>query len=124
MSGLDARGLPEGYPFNAEWEVSPRELREALRGPDAPLVLDVRTEQERAIACIAGSVLVPLAELESHIEALRAHEDRPIVTQCHHGVRSLRAAAALRRAGFEQVRSLAGGIHLWSVDIDPSIPIY
>jgi len=124
MSSLDARGLPEGYPFNPEWEVSPRELRDLLQAPDAPLVLDVRTEQERAIACIAGSVLVPLAELESRIEELRAHEDRPIVTQCHHGVRSLRAAAALRRAGFEQVRSLAGGIHLWSVDIDPSVPIY
>ena len=124
MSTLDARGLPEGYPFNPEWEVSPRELRELLKGPDAPLVLDVRTEQERAIACIAGSMLVPLAELESRIESLRDHEDRPIVTQCHHGVRSLRAAAALRRAGFEQVRSLAGGIHLWSVDIDPSVPIY
>ena len=124
MSQIDSRGLPEGYPFNPEWEVSPRDLREMLKGADAPLVLDVRTEQERAIACIAGSVLVPLAELESRIESLRDHEDRPIVTQCHHGVRSLRAAAALRRAGFEQVKSLAGGIHLWSVDIDPSVPIY
>lgn len=124
MSALDQRGLPEGYPFNPEWEVSPRELRDLLQSPDAPLVLDVRTEQERAIACIAGSVLVPLAELESRVEELRAHEDRLIITQCHHGVRSLRAAAALRRAGFDRVRSLAGGIHLWSVDIDPAVPIY
>ena len=109
MSGLDARGLPEGYPFNAEWEVSPRELREALRGPDAPLVLDVRTEQERAIACIAGSVLVPLAELESHIEALRAHEDRLIVTQCHHGVRSLRAAGESVRRTYGSVEEPVPG---------------
>lgn len=124
MSALDARGLPEGYPFNAEWEVTPREVRDRLNTPEAPLVLDVRTAQERAIACVAGSVHVPLAELESRIEELRAHEDREICTLCHHGMRSLRAAAALRRAGFERVRSVAGGIHLWSVDVDPSIPIY
>lgn len=124
MSTLDARGLPEGYPFNAEWEVTPREVRDRLNAPEAPLVLDVRTAQERAIACVAGSVHVPLAELESRIEELRAHEDREICTLCHHGVRSLRAAAALRRAGFERVRSVAGGIHLWSVDVDSSIPIY
>lgn len=124
MSALDPRGLPEGYPFNAEWEVTPREVRDRLNAPAAPLVLDVRTAQERAIACVAGSVHVPLAELESRIEELRAHEDREICTLCHHGMRSLRAAAALRRAGFARVRSVAGGIHLWSVDVDPSIPIY
>jgi rhodanese-related sulfurtransferase len=86
--------------------------------------VDVRTAQERAIGCIAGSVHLPLAELESRLEELRDHEANEVFTLCHHGVRSLRAAAALRRAGFERVRSVAGGIHLWSVDIDPSIPIY
>lgn len=124
MSALDPRGLPDGYPFNEEWEITPRALH-SLRGePDAPLIIDVRTAQERAIGCIVGSVHIPLAELEARIETLREHEDREICTLCHHGVRSLRAAAALRRAGFEHVRSVAGGIHLWSVDIDPSIPIY
>jgi rhodanese-related sulfurtransferase len=124
MSALDTRGLPEGYPYNAEWEITPRELQARRGKPEEPLIVDVRTAQERAIGCIAGSVHIPLADLEAQIETLREHEDREICTLCHHGVRSLRAAAALRRAGFEQVRSVAGGIHLWSVDIDPSIPIY
>jgi len=124
MSALDARGLPDGYPFNEAWEITPRELRDRLQGPNAPLVIDVRTTQERTIACIAGSVHVPLAEIESRVEELREHEDREICTLCHHGVRSLRAAVSLRRAGFENVRSVAGGIHLWSVDIDSGVPIY
>ena len=41
-----------------------------------------------------------------------------------YGVNSLRAAAMLRHAGVANVVSMAGGIHLWSVDIDPSVPIY
>jgi monothiol glutaredoxin len=30
----------------------------------------------------------------------------------------------LRAHGFTNVRSMAGGIDLWSVDIDPSVPRY
>jgi rhodanese-related sulfurtransferase len=124
MSQLDARGLPEGYPFNAEWEVTPREFRRRRDAGESMVLVDVRTAAERATACIAGSVHLPLNEIESRADELRAHDDRPIVIHCHHGVRSLRAAASLRRLGFDQVLSLAGGIHLWSMDVDPSVPIY
>jgi rhodanese-related sulfurtransferase len=30
----------------------------------------------------------------------------------------------LRAAGFRNVRSLAGGIHLWAADVDRSMPTY
>lgn len=124
MSDLDARGLPNGYPLQPDWELTPREVRDLRAGSGRMLLVDVRTAQERGIACISGSVHVPLAEIESRVEELRAHEEDLVVTVCHHGMRSLRAAAALRRAGFSNVRSLAGGIHLWSMDIDPAVPIY
>lgn len=124
MSELDARGLPPGYPLQPDWELTPREVRDLRAGPERLVLVDVRTAQERAIACIEGSVHIPLSEIESRADELRAHEDHMVVTVCHHGVRSLRAAAALRRAGFDRVRSLAGGIHLWSMDIDPAVPIY
>jgi adenylyltransferase/sulfurtransferase len=39
-------------------------------------------------------------------------------------MRSMRAAAVVRAAGFGEVRSLAGGIHLWAVDIAPGMPTY
>jgi rhodanese-related sulfurtransferase len=42
---------------------------------------------------------------------------------CHHGVRSLRAALALRQLGIN-AKSMAGGIDLWSIDIDPAIRRY
>ena len=37
---------------------------------------------------------------------------------------SLQVTAVLRQAGFDDVRSMAGGIHLWSLDIDPSVAVY
>ena len=88
------------------------------------VLLDCRTDAERGIATIADSVHVPMNLLMARLPELRAHEGTPIVVYCHHGARSLQVTATLREAGFDEVHSLAGGIHLWSFDIDPSVPVY
>ncbi|MBI1304536.1 MAG: hypothetical protein GC172_12245 [Phycisphaera sp.] len=131
-------GLPVGYPFRPTDEVSPRGLRHLIGGApeDAQarpadarvLLVDVRTPPEREICAIKGSRLYPLQSLEARLDELKAELDddlsRPIVVYCHHGRRSLTATYILRAAGFSDVRSLAGGIDLWSRDIDPSVPTY
>ncbi len=125
MSGLDDRGLPHGILLNEDWEITPRETRALLADASRnALLLDCRTQEEFARAHIEGAVLVPLHELGDSIDDLREHEARPIVVHCHHGRRSLQAAAILRGAGFANVRSMAGGIDLWSIDIDQSVPRY
>ncbi|MFO0829928.1 MAG: rhodanese-like domain-containing protein [Phycisphaerales bacterium] len=125
---LDDRGLPPGYPYRPEWEITPRELRAVRDGAKPPLIVDCRTEQERAICRIEGSLHLPLHELERKLDELRdAIEDSNasfVVVHCHHGVRSLRATAVLRAAGMPDVRSLAGGIHLWAIDVQPGMPTY
>jgi rhodanese-related sulfurtransferase len=93
------------------------------RGEDV-LLLDVRTPREHAVARIEGAALVPLQQLPARVEELRPYADRPVVTVCHRGMRSLQAAAFLRQAGFRDVRSMAGGIDLWSRAVDPSVPRY
>jgi len=117
-------GLPRGYPFQRDWEMTPRELKALLDQREPVVVIDVRTESERNLASISGTMHVPLSELPARIPALREHEAERIVVLCHHGTRSLKATELLRQAGFDDVRSLAGGIHLWSMDIDPSVPAY
>ena len=125
---LDERGLPAGYRFHPEWEVLPREVATALASASPPLLVDVRTDAELAIVRIPGAMHVPLHELERRVDDLRdaldERGDATIVTVCHHGMRSMRAAAVLRAAGLGEVRSLAGGVHLWAVDIAPGMPTY
>lgn len=127
MSALDARGLPAGYPFRAEDEIAPRAFA-AVDPAKRPLLVDVRTPGERELCRIEPSVLVPLQQLEASIDELKARVeddlDVPIVVYCHHGRRSLAATYVLRAAGFTSVRSLAGGIHLWALDVDRSMPTY
>lgn len=93
-------------------EVTARDLREELGAGADLLLLDVRQPEEHARECIAGSVLIPLGELAARAGELDAGRD--IVVYCRSGVRSAMACRALRRAGFQRVRNLAGGISAWS----------
>jgi len=129
---LDARGLPVGYPFQPEWEVTPREVKRAMdagetAGPDGTLVLDCRRADEHAVAKIEGAVLVPMDQVAGRLGELEGKtlgRERPIVVHCHSGRRSLKVTDALRKAGFSDVKSMAGGIDLWAVDIDPGVRRY
>lgn len=124
---LDDRGLPAGYQFKPDWELTPPQAHAALRAPAPPLLLDVRTPDEHATARIAGSVLIPLQDLEKRLDELEADDGsrrRPIIVHCYAGGRSMKATALLRASGFADVRSMAGGIDAWSRAIDPSVPRY
>jgi adenylyltransferase/sulfurtransferase len=112
-----------GRETEAAEEISVAELREALQRTDArPLLLDVREPHEWKIARIEGARLIPLGELPGRLGELDRGVE--IVTHCHHGARSLRAVRLLREAGFERVRSLAGGIDAWAVEADPTVRRY
>ncbi len=121
---LDDRGLPLGYPFQPVWEVTPRSVKSARDAGEPVVLIDCRTEQEHQTAAIDGARLVPLQSLSARLAELRDHEDDCVVVLCHHGSRSLQFTAVLRREGFTNAHSMAGGIHLWSLDIDPSVPVY
>jgi rhodanese-related sulfurtransferase len=85
-------------------------------------LLDVREGWEYTLARLGWSAVDPLAELERRIGEL--DRDRALVVYCHHGIRSLHAAVALRSRGFETARSLRGGIDRWSQEIDSNTPRY
>lgn len=105
-------------------EVSVQDVKRMMDAGEEFLLLDVRQPKEHATARIAGAQLVPLSELPQRVEELRTHAGRTIITHCHKGMRSLQAAGWLRGQGFEDVRSMAGGIEAWSQQIDPTVPKY
>lgn len=113
-------------------QISVAEVARLLAGagddPSAqPLLLDVRQPWENELAMLAPSLLVPLPELDERwpeVAAAQARPDRLIVAYCHHGVRSLSAAAILEAHGVGPVVSLAGGIDAWSRVVDPTLPRY
>lgn len=87
------------------------------------VLLDVREAHEVAFCRIEGSVHIPLGQVRREAPERLSKSD-PVVVYCHTGVRSLMAAQALVRMGFEEVGNLAGGIEAWSLQVDPSVPRY
>ena len=83
-------------------------LAEQLAEPGPPFVLDVRAESEVGEVSVEASVNIPLSRLLEHLDVLP--RDRPIVVHCSSGYRSSTAASLLRRAGFDQVSDLVGGL--------------
>ena len=102
-------------------EITPRETSELLKQGTIKL-LDVRTPEEYAIASVVGSVLVDQSLAQEIMESWP--KETVIVTMCHHGMRSLDAAAYLRGHGFTNTRSMMGGIDAWADQVDPSVARY
>lgn len=84
-------------------------------------LVDVREQWEWDIAHIEGAKLIPLGMLSGKLEEL--DKNKPVVTYCHSGNRSLEAARFLQDEGF-QARSLKGGINKWTEEVDPSLQRY
>ena len=102
--------------------ITPLQLKELLAKEDPPLVLDVREREELKICALPNSVHIPLGNLPGEWNKLP--DGRVIVTLCHHGRRSFQAALFLKNHGFTQVLNLAGGIHAWAEQVDPSMKRY
>ncbi len=105
------------YPAQiAEW---------ASQQAQRPILLDVREgwEVQTASAQPEGLDLLhmPMQTIPARLHEL--DKTRPIACLCHHGGRSMQVASFLMQHGFEVV-NVAGGIHAWSTQVDPSIPVY
>ncbi|MEQ8230777.1 MAG: MBL fold metallo-hydrolase, partial [Gammaproteobacteria bacterium] len=98
---------PLRYTFAGIWEVEPQWLEES---GDAVQIIDVRERDEfdGPLGHVAGARLVPLGEVSERLADIQ--RDRPVVTVCRAGGRSAQATVLLKRAGFEQVANLAGGM--------------
>jgi rhodanese-related sulfurtransferase len=96
-------------------------LKGRLEAGDRLVLLDVREPWEFELARIEGSSLIPMSELQERFTEL--DPDAETVVICHHGNRSSYVTRALRRAGFEKVLNLEGGIDAYS-SVDESVPTY
>ena len=103
-----------------------RSIRELppLEVDDRCVLIDVREPGEYQAGCIPSAINLPRGVLEFQIDGHPAladpagpalsHRRRPIVVYCRTGGRAALAAHALQRLGFDDVRSIAGGIVAWA----------
>ena len=94
--------------------LSVHELSKQMASPSPPLLLDVRSQSEFQSGHIRNAVLMPVAELHQRMESLRKSGlSRPVAVICLSGSRSVLGAVMLKRAGFERVYNVVGGMAHW-----------
>lgn len=91
-----------------------------------PVVLDVREPWELQTASVKAEgfelLHIPMRSVPERLSEL--DRDQPIACLCHHGMRSAQVANFLMNQGFTQVVNIHGGIHAWSQERDPGVPVY
>lgn len=103
-------------------EVSPKQVKQKIDRKEDFILLDVREQEEVELCRIEGSVHIPLSCFQSKFSELP--KDKEIIVHCHSGMRSVMATQYLIQKGFRNVKTMQGGIDLWSVEVDPKVPRY
>ncbi len=121
-------GLPETYNFRPDDEITPRETHRRMQANDGLVVIDCREDDELQTSKLNDTVHIPLGRLVNEVDDvaddLPNGKDTPTAILCRTGKRSLMATLALRRMGFTNIKSVAGGIDLWAQDIDTTLTRY
>jgi len=94
-------------------EVDQAELKRMQQSRQNLTLIDVREPDEVAQGAISGSVALPRGQLEHKIDTITTDKEQPIVCYCGGGGRSALAAQSLKKMGFKNVMSLAGGYRGW-----------
>jgi adenylyltransferase/sulfurtransferase len=102
-------------------DVDVQEVAALLERGETVQLVDVREPWEAEVAALPGATLIPLGTLQDRLGEL--DPEVPVITYCHHGMRSADAADRLTAAGFD-ARSMAGGIDRWSRRVDDAVPRY
>lgn len=84
------------------------------------VVVDVCEAEEFAAGHVGGARSVPLAQLEEKLPAVVKNKALPLILVCQTGARANRALAVARKLGYEQARTLAGGLAAWKA---ASLPV-
>jgi rhodanese-related sulfurtransferase len=85
----------------------------AMNADNKAVIVDVRGDDEWGTHHIHGAIHIPLAQLNARLSELEPYKNSAIITQCKGGVRSRKAQAVLKSAGFSKVYNLEGGIDAW-----------
>lgn len=86
----------------------------------AALVLDVRTPADYKKGHIINALNMPQARVNERLKELGKDQQRPIVVYCALGGVAAQVSHQLKKAGFQEVYPLQGGLNGW---LSASLPV-
>ena len=93
-------------------QINPFEAIRQLNDQGAVMV-DVRETKEFNDGHLKDAVHIPLSDFKARIDELSKYKDKTVIAYCRSGSRSYSACRKLKKAGFDSVSNLQGGIMAW-----------
>lgn len=94
-------------------EIAPADLKRMRQSGEDFILIDVREPDEVARGTIAGAIPIPRGLVDVTIDRVTTDKGKKLVIYCASGVRSVLAGWMLKKMGFRDVISLAGGYNGW-----------
>ena len=95
-------------------EIDVAELKRMQQSGEDFTLIDVRERDEQARGMVPGAVALPRGILERDLDQVTTDKGRKLVLYCGGGFRSALSAWMLKKMGFRNVISLAGGWRAWT----------
>ncbi len=95
-------------------EIGPADLQRMQSAAQEFVLIDVREKEDAARGMIPGAVHISRGMLEHNIDQVTNDKEKKIVLYCGGGSRSALSAWMLKKMGFKNVISLAGGYRGWN----------
>ena len=83
------------------------------------VVVDIRDSKDYFEGHVPKALNIPFTALQSRVKELEKYKEAPIVVTCKAGQHSSMAGTILRKAGFQNVAKLRGGLLEWRNDNMP-----
>ena len=96
-----------------EHQVSLDEARQLLEQGQV-LMFDIREPDEHATGVAQGMRLLPVSQLDKRVGEIPKDPSQPVLIICNTQNRSSKVVAALREAGWTNVRFVNGGMSEWA----------
>ena len=88
---------------------------------EGAVVIDVRDPTEYSNGHIVDSLNIPYTALQSRLNEIEKFKQKPVVLACKMGQHSGMAGTILKKAGFENVSRLKGGMMEWQTQNLPLV---
>ncbi|WP_428242819.1 rhodanese-like domain-containing protein [Gynuella sp.] len=93
-------------------QLSPQQATRLINSENA-VVLDVRKKDEFKTGHLPNSLNIPATNISNRLGELEPYRNKPIILVCKTGTTTGTVGATLKKAGFENVTRLKGGITEW-----------
>lgn len=100
---------------NNALQIDARDVYKKIQAKEDFVLLDVRTSMEFSGGRIAGSINLPVDQVQDLVEKILPDKEKTVYVYCLSGSRSIAAVEIMRQLGYKNVFSVISGLMAWRV---------